>query len=82
MLDSATGAMNVLPLLDSSFVDICYGIASGNLSSSKVSFGTWRQCAEYGWSRPAMGRSQGPTSRSRWTRRQWRKKVRRCSMPP
>jgi phosphoribosylamine--glycine ligase len=31
-------AMNVLPLLDSSFVDICHGVASGDLSSSKVSF--------------------------------------------
>jgi phosphoribosylamine--glycine ligase len=40
-------AMNVLPLLDSDFVDICHGIAGGNLSSSKVSFAKMATVCKY-----------------------------------
>jgi phosphoribosylamine---glycine ligase len=40
-------AMNVLPLLDSDFVDICHGIASGNLLTSKVSFAKMATVCKY-----------------------------------
>jgi phosphoribosylamine--glycine ligase len=40
-------AMNVLPLLDSNFVDICHGIANGNLSSSKVRFANMATVCKY-----------------------------------
>jgi phosphoribosylamine---glycine ligase len=40
-------AMNVLPLLDSGFVEICHGIAEGNLSSSKVSFANMATVCKY-----------------------------------
>ena len=40
-------AMNVLPLLDSNFVEICYGIADGNLSSSKASFARMATVCKY-----------------------------------
>ena len=40
-------AMNVLPLLDSNFVEICHGIADGDLSSSKVSFAKLATVCKY-----------------------------------
>jgi phosphoribosylamine--glycine ligase len=40
-------AMNVLPLLDSDFVDICHGIASSNLLTSKVSFAKMATVCKY-----------------------------------
>ncbi len=40
-------AMNVLPLLDSNFVDICHGIANGNLSNSNVSFAPMATVCKY-----------------------------------
>jgi phosphoribosylamine--glycine ligase len=40
-------AMNVLPLLDSDFVEICNGIADGDLSSSKVSFARLATVCKY-----------------------------------
>ncbi len=40
-------AMNVLPLLDSDFVEVCHGIADGNLSGSKVSFARMATVCKY-----------------------------------
>jgi phosphoribosylamine--glycine ligase len=40
-------AMNVLPLLDSNFVDVCHGIADGDLSNSKVSFAKLATVCKY-----------------------------------
>jgi phosphoribosylamine--glycine ligase len=40
-------AMNVLPLLDSNFVEICHGIADGDLSRSKVSFAKLATVCKY-----------------------------------
>jgi len=40
-------AMNVLPLLDSNFVEICHGIADGELSSSKVRFAKLATVCKY-----------------------------------
>jgi phosphoribosylamine--glycine ligase len=40
-------AMNVLPILDSDFVEICQGIASGNLSASKVRFARLATVCKY-----------------------------------
>jgi phosphoribosylamine--glycine ligase len=40
-------AMNVLPLLDSNFVEICHGIADGDLTSSKVSFAKLATVCKY-----------------------------------
>jgi phosphoribosylamine--glycine ligase len=40
-------AMNVLPLLDSNFVEICNGIAGGRLASSSVSFARMATVCKY-----------------------------------
>ncbi len=40
-------AMNVLPLLESNFVDICHGISNGDLSGSNVSFARMATVCKY-----------------------------------
>jgi phosphoribosylamine--glycine ligase len=40
-------AMNVLPLLDSNFIEICHGIADRNLTSSKISFAKMATVCKY-----------------------------------